>query len=121
MFPENETGKTADVTAVGEHATVRRDRFRLALYAACGAAGLGCGLYGGQTYDYAVQSFHLLTNATRLLDVANTPTPVRNLLGIRPELAPLCPQPEVQTPEAGGTNKFPIRTRLLKRLRRAPT
>lgn len=121
MLPENETGKTPDGQAKSEQPPVHRNRKSLAIAATCFAIGLAASVPVGWAYDYGVQSVRLFTDAARLVDVVNNPAPIRRLFGVpvdsKEEIAPLAPADLQQQ----GANRFPIRTRFLKRFRRAPT
>lgn len=118
MLPENPPGETVHSPATSQHETVHRNSLRLAIYAGVFAAGLAFSLPAGWAYNHGVQFIRLCQHAARLRDLGDGATPVRNLLGLSPEVAPLCPQPE--TPDALAINVDARRQRIpiLRRFRR---
>lgn len=120
MLSQDQTSQAVDVQTAGPATPVHRHRFRVAILVACVTIGLGACVSLSWAVNNALQPIRLLEHATRYIDAADRATPIRSRLGISPEVAPLCPQPEVNVAVDTGRNRFPIRTRLLKRLGRAP-
>jgi hypothetical protein len=121
MLPENLACNSTDVTPTGERSTIHRNRIRVAIYVACISSGLVACVPAGWALYHAVQSIRVLKHAAGLIDALDSPTPIRSVLRFPAEVAPLCPQPEVSGPPPGPGNRFPLRTRFLKRFQRAPT
>lgn len=100
---------------------VERPRPKLALMAIAAAMGLAASVPATWAYNQARRSYRVLQHASEVTEALHGPQPIRSLMTIQPEQAPLCPPSiDIQT-SAAGRNRFPIRTRFLLRLRRAPT
>jgi hypothetical protein len=97
----------------------KKNRFIAVALAAVATAAL---ILGGQTIAApALRAiavpFKLMRRADDLLQVLDGPKPIRNLLNCPAEEAPLCPQPEVSTPERPSRPFTPIRRLFERRFR----